>query len=254
MLCNWQEADGRTATATTFRLDSRRIRCQQSLFWHGIDSFTEGKRKKHHSFRLVEPTIYRHSSHVPCMRSCETSQSRPTELKELKSRLLERCVGKKRTVHPYAESLIDMEWAVFGGLSWANEFCRTDSRAAQRIRFQDFRSLYKIAYQPLSIRFFSILFYFRSEPSPAGEWHSHFLIAAKGIEPVRPDVLASTLQNLWTEKFKRGFPRLNRLTRNANWMGFAMFARFAVMNPRTRLTPRTSFQRHFKLWSSMTIL
>jgi hypothetical protein len=65
--------------------------------------------------------------------SCEKSPIKETELQELKNSLLELCIdreGKKREVLPDALHVIDLEFAIFGGLSWESEFSRADKPAA----------------------------------------------------------------------------------------------------------------------------
>jgi len=71
----------------------------------------------------------------------EKSQNREVELKELKTALLELCIGEKRKVFPDALKLVDLEFAVFGGISWESEYCRTQK--AHKIRLNDFNRLCK---------------------------------------------------------------------------------------------------------------
>jgi hypothetical protein len=53
-------------------------------------------------------------------------------------------------------------------------------------------------------RFSSLVFCFRDEPSPAGEWHVHFLIGANGINGISFSDFAAALQDMWTTRFNRG--------------------------------------------------
>jgi hypothetical protein len=135
---------------------------------------------------------------------CEKSQSQDAELKELKESLLELCIGPKRKILPDALNLIDLEFAVFGGISWESEFCRTGTHPARKARLKDFHRLCKLTCQQLKIKYRYVLFYYRDEPSPAGEWHSHFLIGANGTETVTHAVLAAKLQETWTKKLNKG--------------------------------------------------
>jgi hypothetical protein len=43
-----------------------------------------------------------------------------------------------------------------------------------------------------------------TEPNAEGDWHCHFLIGAKGLEPVTPTQLAQALQECWTEQLQQG--------------------------------------------------
>jgi hypothetical protein len=56
----------------------------------------------------------------------------------------------------------------------------------------------------LSIKYKKVLFCFRDEPGEAGEWHSHFLIGAKGTETVSHADLAKELHDVWTRRFNKG--------------------------------------------------
>jgi len=139
---------------------------------------------------------------------CEKSQILDAELQEQKKRLLELCMGAKRKVLPDALDLVDLDFAVFGGLSWKSEFCRTGSHAAHAARFKDFLRLCKSTCKRLKIRFRYVHFCFRDEPSPADEWHVHFLIAANGTEAVSHEVLSAELQATWTKRFNFGIAKI----------------------------------------------
>lgn len=151
------------------------------------------------------------------------SQSRDSESKALK-KLLEQCIkqcitGKRRTVHPYADHLIDIEWAIFGGLTWADESYRWGTLKAHRNRLKSFHHFCKRVCKALNIQYRHLLFYFRSEPNDAGDWHSHFLIGAKGIEPATPAQLAEALQRTWTEQFKQGVAEIEPFDPNRQLEG-----------------------------------
>lgn len=142
---------------------------------------------------------------------CEKSDIRESELKEHKKKLLELCIdsnGRKREVLPDSVTLIELEFAIFGGLSWKSEYGRRDTYAAHKTRLKDFNRLCKTSCKKLNIRFRNVPFYFLDEPSRAGEWHVHFLIAAKGIGTVSPADLAATLQTVWTERFCKGTAKI----------------------------------------------
>jgi hypothetical protein len=124
--------------------------------------------------------------------------------KGLKEQLLELCIGVKRTVFPEAMDLIDLNFAVIGGLTWHSAFCRTHYAHAHKARLKDFNRLCKKTCEKLKIKYRNLLFCFHDEPSPAGEWHVHFLIGANGVEPVSHAVLAATLHDVWTRRFNNG--------------------------------------------------
>jgi hypothetical protein len=141
----------------------------------------------------------------------EKSDIREVELKEHKKTLLELCidkVGRKREVLSDALELIELDFAIFGGLSWEREFCRKNRYEAHQARVRDFNHLCKTAFKLLNINYREVLFYFRDEPSRAGEWHSHFLIGAKGIGTVTHAHLAATLQSMWTKRFNKGIAKI----------------------------------------------
>ena len=135
-------------------------------------------------------------------------QKTEAKIMEKNKRLLELCIARKRKVLPDALNLIEMELAVFGGLSWKSEFCRMGSPAAHKARLKDFHSLCKRACDLHAVKYRSVLFFFRDEPSRAGEWHGHFIIAAKGIETVSAAELSATLQNVWTKEFNKGIAKI----------------------------------------------
>lgn len=114
------------------------------------------------------------------------------------------CYGQTSHSSPNADDLIDIEWAIFGGLTWADESYRWGTLKAHKKRLKSFNHFCKHVCNALNIRYRYLLFYFRSEPNGASDWHCHFFIGAKGIEPVTPTELAQALQECWTERLKQG--------------------------------------------------
>jgi hypothetical protein len=153
---------------------------------------------------------------------CEKSDIRETALKEHKQRLLELCIdrdGREREVLPDALYLIELDFAIFGGLSWEREFCRKDRHEAHQARVRDFNHLCKIAFKGLNLNYREVLFFFRDEPSESGEWHAHFLIGAMGIETVPHADLAATLQSVWTKRFNKGMAKIEPFDPNRQLEG-----------------------------------
>lgn len=98
--------------------------------------------------------------------------------------------------------LIDVEWSVFGTLTWKGGYRRLPTWNAEKLRRADFGLLKLNTCRLLNIRPKNIAYYHAMEYG-AGESHFHFLIARKGIERHDSATVANTMQTLWNDNLKR---------------------------------------------------
>jgi hypothetical protein len=98
--------------------------------------------------------------------------------------------------------LADVEWSVFGTLTWDNWYRRLPAVNAEKLRRADFGLLKLNTCRLLNIRPKNLAYYHAMERG-AGECHFHFLIARKGIERHDPATVANMMQTLWNDNLKR---------------------------------------------------
>jgi hypothetical protein len=106
-------------------------------------------------------------------------------------------------INPFYSHLINIDWFIFGSLTWNDERSRACSHDATRQRLKDFNRLIRKACFPLGLKEDDIAFYFKSERGITHQGHAHFLIARQGIEHV-PPILADTLNTIWAIEAKMG--------------------------------------------------
>src|SRR5687767_10553021 len=99
--------------------------------------------------------------------------------------------------------LIEVEWAVWGCLTWRTDELRDDSEWAQRTRESHFHQLLAHAAQELGLRRRWLRYYHATERGGGGGCHFHFALAREGLDFVSYNNLALTLSKLWESKFGR---------------------------------------------------
>jgi hypothetical protein len=105
--------------------------------------------------------------------------------------------------HPYLYYFKDIQWALFGTLTFEDEYRRANTQLAEKLRRADFNHLILTASCGLRIRPKHLAVYQASERDLANNCHYHFLIADHKIN-VCPVVLAKTLQDLWQSQLRLG--------------------------------------------------
>jgi hypothetical protein len=105
-------------------------------------------------------------------------------------------------VHPIVYSLLNIEWSIFGSLTWENPEYRRDTPASERLRFKDFNLLIRRTCQLLPLDKDKIEFYVTSERGDSCECHIHFLIARNGLEDISVDTVCLTQKYLWASNLQ----------------------------------------------------
>jgi hypothetical protein len=99
--------------------------------------------------------------------------------------------------HSYLYSLKDVEWFIFGSLTWADPIKREDNDEARNLRKDDLKRLFYLSARTMGLRSRVFRFYHATEWNAAHDCHKHFLIARKGLERVEAKELCDTMQNIW---------------------------------------------------------
>ena len=111
--------------------------------------------------------------------------------------------------HPIFDSLIRIEWEIFGSMTWNNRLYRRDTPEAEKKRFADFYLLIRRACQLLDLEKDEIEFFVTNERGVAGECHLHFLIAKRGLRKVAVDIVCLTLNFLWAKNVQLTTPSID---------------------------------------------
>ena len=99
--------------------------------------------------------------------------------------------------HPYLYSLIKINWFIFGSLTWAYEYRRTNSPKAAWYRRRDFDQFINAFCGQYKFRKKNLAYYKATEYGTFGEAHCHFLIAGEGCDYLEPETYCTSLKNLW---------------------------------------------------------
>src|ERR1700733_5156843 len=105
-------------------------------------------------------------------------------------------------VHPIVYSLLNIEWSVFGSLTWEHPEYRKDTQTSERLRFKDFNLLIRRTCQLLHLDKDAIQFYVTSERGDSCECHLHFLIARNGLRGVPVTKVCLTQNYLWASNLQ----------------------------------------------------
>ncbi len=119
-----------------------------------------------------------------------------------RDQLVVKLLDKQRSLNPFAFHLAQVEWSVFGTLTWRQEALTRDNSFAERLRRCDFRWLVNMTCGRLRLRPRHFLIYRKTEWGPTRQGHYNFLIAKRGTKNVPPQQLADTLQSVWTDGHK----------------------------------------------------
>lgn len=98
----------------------------------------------------------------------------------------------------YAYHLAQIEWAVFGVLTWMDDARTYRTIAACNRRSQDFNRLVGMTCGRLKLRPRHLAIYRKTEWGQGQRAHCHFLVGRHGAESVAPSRLAEAMTDLWT--------------------------------------------------------
>lgn len=141
----------------------------------------------------------------PCQ-SHSVEQSSAFDKEEKRSQFLEATALSKfkKTINPYGFHLAQIEWAIFGGLSWRQDSIASGNDWADGMRQADFYRLIGVTCTRHRLRPRRLLVYGKSEWGNGKRAHFHFLIGKEGLRGVLPAALCKTMLNLWTVEFNNG--------------------------------------------------
>lgn len=108
-----------------------------------------------------------------------------------------------KNVNPIAVHLEKIAWSVFGTLTWDNDSATRFATSTERIHQKDFLWLICKSASRLRLQTRNLAYYGKTEWGTAIHGHFNFLIARPGTEKVSPEVLAATMQELWTAQRRR---------------------------------------------------
>jgi len=106
----------------------------------------------------------------------------------------------EKNLNPIACHLEKISWAVFGTLTWDNDSATRFAPLAERIHKKDFQWLVCKSASRLRLQTRNVAFYGKTEWGAAMHGHFNFLIARQGTGKVSSEVLAATMQELWTAR------------------------------------------------------
>jgi hypothetical protein len=99
--------------------------------------------------------------------------------------------------------LLKIDWAVTGTLSWERNFATRCSDTAEQIRQEDFHRFIQNTCGSLKLRSRELPIYGKTEWGAAMRGHYNFLIGRQGTKETAPDVLAATMQEIWSSEHGR---------------------------------------------------
>ena len=101
-------------------------------------------------------------------------------------------------LNPIAYHLEQVEWAIFGTITFRNDALTFDNTLSEELRKGACRKLIGKTCTKLGLRHRRLLYYGKSEFGAGNRGHYNFLIGKDGTESVTPSELANVLQQLWT--------------------------------------------------------
>jgi len=104
--------------------------------------------------------------------------------------------------HPLLYHLPQVDWGVFGTVTWGNVGRRVDSVRASHNREKDFTGALHQTCAVLKLHARDLGIYRATEFGAGGECHVHFLVAKEGLKHVTPHEFAETFTHLWCEAFQ----------------------------------------------------
>lgn len=109
----------------------------------------------------------------------------------------------EKNLNPIAGHLEKIAWSVFGTLTWDNDSAKRFAPSTERLHKNDFRWLVNKSASRLKLQTRNLAYYGKTEWGAAIHGHFNFLIARQGTEKVSPEVLAATMQEIWSTQQRR---------------------------------------------------
>lgn len=109
----------------------------------------------------------------------------------------------EKNLNPIAGHLEKITWSVFGTLTWDNDSATRFAPSTERLHKKDFHWLVCKSASRLKLQSRNVAYYGKTEWGAAMHGHFNFLIARQGTEKVAPEVLAATMQEIWTAQRRR---------------------------------------------------
>jgi len=149
----------------------------------------------------------------PCQ-SQSTEQFTKFDPVEMRQQFLERAIAPKpaitknraihRAVNPTGFHLAQIEWAIFGALTWRAEALATGTEWAHKMRLKDFYHLLGVSCSKHRLRPRRLMVYAKSEWGNGRRGHLHFLIGKAGMESIAAAKMAETMREIWIDRRVRG--------------------------------------------------
>lgn len=112
--------------------------------------------------------------------------------------LVEALIPRTRSLNPYAYHLEQIDWLIFGTLTWEQDALTSYTQRAEDLRRKDFYRLIGLTCGRLGLRTRELAIYRKTEWGKGKRGHCNFLIARYGTHNVTASELAKTLQDAWT--------------------------------------------------------
>jgi len=121
--------------------------------------------------------------------------------KDILKSILEKSIASKsysRSINPIEFHLRQIEWAVFGTITFKDDFLTYDNRASEDARRRIYHRLIGYTCSKLKIKNRRLIEYSKTEWGKGHRGHINFLIGMDGIAPITPLELSEKMQGLWT--------------------------------------------------------
>jgi hypothetical protein len=126
-------------------------------------------------------------------------------------------VLSKKEPNGMAYNLAKIDWAVFGTLTWDNDSATANSEAAEQIRQRDFNRLIWHTCNRWNLRQRNLAIYGKPEWGGGMRGHYNFLVACHGTKNTPPELLAKTMQEIWSRK--HGIAKIEPFDAKRQWQG-----------------------------------
>jgi hypothetical protein len=120
--------------------------------------------------------------------------------KELLKSILEKSIASKsysRSINPIEYHLKQIEWAVFGTITFRDDYMTYDNKASEEARHIVYHRLIGCTCSKLKIKNRNLIAYMKTEWGKGHRGHLNFLIGKDGITPVTPQELSQKMQVFW---------------------------------------------------------
>ena len=130
-----------------------------------------------------------------------------------------------RSFNPWAYHLYKIDWSVFGTGTYENDYLAYNTDRAEKLRQIDFRYFIACVCAKHRLRIKNLLFYGKTEWGANKRGHYNFLIGRRGTEKVSPEILAASMQELWsTGEHRRGRARQTLPSKPRHYLLFKQIA------------------------------